>query len=458
MQKKRFRDRGLTVLSAFSAAEAEQTLLLQPEIAVVLLDVVMETEDAGLRLVKTIREDHNNQATRIILRTGQPGQAPEEQVIVGYDINDYRAKEELTAQRLFTTVIAALRSHETIVSLENSRRGVERLLASFTPFFGVRSLSIFSSMVLTQLEFVLSAPVNGIFCFEEGAQDASSALSCKTVEGITHSLCDGLPVLATYGDAVTWVNRPKERSNETNAFLPSCVQKAIRDAIEGQKNVYNDDATALYLPVQAGRAVVAMLQTSGRTSEDDRRLLDIFASKIAIAMTNIIYYEKMVSLEEAAVTDFLTGLSNRRQLLREGTFLLANARRAGTPLALAMIDIDHFKNINDSWGHDAGDMALQYLGKILKSRFRKTDLVARFGGEEFCVMLPGVSKEQAVETLERFLESLRSDVIIIDEKPLSITVSIGISALETTSIDEIISAADKELYRAKHAGRNRIMA
>nr|MBP6600126.1 response regulator [Giesbergeria sp.] len=116
--KMRYKGRGIELLSAHSGIEARQVMTSQSDIAVVLLDVVMETDDAGLRLVSVIRQELGNTATRIILRTGQPGQAPEEQVIVDYDINDYKAKSELTAQKLFTTVVAALRSYETIVALE----------------------------------------------------------------------------------------------------------------------------------------------------------------------------------------------------------------------------------------------------------------------------------------------------------------------------------------------------
>jgi signal transduction histidine kinase len=121
LAKVRFKDRGLNLLSAHSAAEAKGVLSENGDIAAVLLDVVMESEDAGLRLVHHIREELGNRATRIILRTGQPGQAPEREVIVNYDINDYKAKTELTAQKLFTTIVGALRAYDDIVELETGR-------------------------------------------------------------------------------------------------------------------------------------------------------------------------------------------------------------------------------------------------------------------------------------------------------------------------------------------------
>lgn len=112
-----FEGRSLSFLSAYSAREAQQILQTQADIAVVLLDVVMETEDAGLQLINYVREELNNFATRIILRTGQPGQAPENIVVVNYGIDDYRTKTELTARKLFITVITALRAFSTIVKI-----------------------------------------------------------------------------------------------------------------------------------------------------------------------------------------------------------------------------------------------------------------------------------------------------------------------------------------------------
>ncbi|WP_448192459.1 HD-GYP domain-containing protein [Azospirillum sp. sgz301742] len=120
-----FEGRGIAFLGAHSAAEARTLLRTTEDVAAVLLDVVMETDDAGLKLVHFIRNELGNHRIRIILRTGQPGQAPERQVIVSYDINDYKAKSELTAQKLFTSTVAALRSYQHISAIEQGRRGLE---------------------------------------------------------------------------------------------------------------------------------------------------------------------------------------------------------------------------------------------------------------------------------------------------------------------------------------------
>lgn len=133
------RGRGLELLSAHSAAEGRELLRLHPDTAVVFLDVVMETDEAGLDLVRVIREELKNEAVRIILRTGQPGQAPEQRIVVDYDINDYKAKTELTAEKLFTSLTAALRGYEQLrrladlySELEQANRSLEEKVASRT--------------------------------------------------------------------------------------------------------------------------------------------------------------------------------------------------------------------------------------------------------------------------------------------------------------------------------------
>src|SRR3954469_21679261 len=131
---------GLEILSAHSAAEGRELLRAHKEIAVVLLDVVMETEGAGLELVGFIRTELKNETVRIILRTGQPGQAPELRVIVDYDINDYKAKTELTADRLFTAMTAALRSYQQIQRMVETRRGLEIIIDAASTLYDFKSM------------------------------------------------------------------------------------------------------------------------------------------------------------------------------------------------------------------------------------------------------------------------------------------------------------------------------
>ena len=440
--KMHYKGRGIELLSAHSGIEARQVMGSQSDIAVVLLDVVMETDDAGLRLVSVIRKELGNVATRIILRTGQPGQAPEEQVIVDYDINDYKAKSELTAQKLFTTVVAALRSYETIVALEKTRKGLEKILDSTSALFQVHSLQQFAAGVLTQLSAFLGCQPNGIICVQYEPD--------KLHDSSAHD--DGLRVLASTGECAGCVTECLGCQCKHTALLD-----VVRQALRQQKNQLTEQYTVLYLDTGETRATAALLYGGlGTADENDKKLLEVFTAKIAIALANALTYQKMVTAQQAATTDFLTGLDNRRQLLRLGVPLIAGAQRHGTPLAVAMLDIDHFKRINDTWGHDAGDEVLARIGQMLKTGFRSSDVVARFGGEEFCVIAPGLAPQEAFALFDAFRCELSKETFEFCGETVSITISIGVSTAVVDNIDTMIAAADAELYRAKERGRNRV--
>lgn len=350
--KLRFRGRGIEMLDAHSAAEARTLLEQDKEIAVILLDVVMETEDAGLQLVRVIREELGNRAVRIILRTGQPGQAPEEDVIVDYDINDYKAKNELTAQKLFTSVIAALRSWETIVSLERTEAGLTRILESTGTLFQVSSLQQFASGVLTQLAVFLNCQPSGIMCVQYDVQTS----------GVAVAPCE-LRVIASTGAYTPCADCTHQPENCPHQVMVNLVRKALTERC----NQYADGYTVLFIDADGilGTAVLMHGPSIGTVEASDRKLLALFASKVSLALANTVHYQKMITAEAAASTDYLTGLNNRRQLLRLGISLVASAYRTGSPLAVAMLDIDHFKRINDTWGHDAGDEVLKVLSDRL---------------------------------------------------------------------------------------------
>jgi diguanylate cyclase (GGDEF)-like protein len=163
-------------------------------------------------------------------------------------------------------------------------------------------------------------------------------------------------------------------------------------------------------------------------------------------------------LEFHASYDALTGLLNRRELLERLETEVSRAQRHDQPLVIFLLDIDHFKRINDTLGHKAGDRVLQGFAAMLNGHLRKMDLCGRYGGEEFIVALPETELHKAVGLAERLRSLIENNDRLAHGLRLSITVSIGISAYpaDGSNVAELIDAADKALYRAKNGGRNLI--
>lgn len=162
--------------------------------------------------------------------------------------------------------------------------------------------------------------------------------------------------------------------------------------------------------------------------------------------------------ERAASTDYLTGLANRRTLGSEGDRRVERSRATGAQLAIAVVDVDHFKSFNDQYGHEIGDLALKHVASRLKAACRGGDLPARHGGEEFVVLFDRVDALQARNASERMRLAVESEPFLIEGSPQTITVSIGVAALSPTdeTFDDLLRRGDQALYAAKMGGRNRV--
>jgi diguanylate cyclase (GGDEF)-like protein len=164
-------------------------------------------------------------------------------------------------------------------------------------------------------------------------------------------------------------------------------------------------------------------------------------------------------LEEQANTDFLTGCDSRRHFLERAEQEFSRIRRYGGEMSMLMLDLDHFKKINDSYGHQVGDTTLQILVQACKALLREVDVFGRLGGEEFAIMLPETGSERALEVAERLCHAVAmAEVPLENAPPIHFTTSIGVAVLtaEDIRIDTLLNRADRALYRAKNAGRNRV--
>ena len=185
------------------------------------------------------------------------------------------------------------------------------------------------------------------------------------------------------------------------------------------------------------------------------RLVEAIAAQAALAIANARLYQQTLEL---SYTDALTAVANRRQLFLRLEQEFSRSMRFGEPLSLLMIDLDLFKQINDRYGHTAGDGVLRGVALALRRNVRKIDIVARYGGEEFCVVLPRVGKPEALEVAEKLRHAVGAARLPGPEGPLTVTISIGVSTLgiDSDDIAGLIEKADNALYEAKRAGRDRV--
>jgi len=168
--------------------------------------------------------------------------------------------------------------------------------------------------------------------------------------------------------------------------------------------------------------------------------------------------KKKSELEQLAYYDPLTGLPNRRFFFDHASLILESSKRYGNPLSLLIIDIDHFKKINDTYGHEAGDLVLKSFADILKKTIRQSDLPARLGGEEFVLLMPNTTLQQGKVVAERIRVSFQNSLIVYEEKEIRATLSGGLASFKSgiENVDDLIRMADEALYKAKELGRNRI--
>jgi diguanylate cyclase (GGDEF)-like protein/PAS domain S-box-containing protein len=169
--------------------------------------------------------------------------------------------------------------------------------------------------------------------------------------------------------------------------------------------------------------------------------------------------EQNEKLEEINMTDFLTGLSNRRSAQQVLSYLISEYKRKGNTFSIIMLDLDHFKGINDKYGHDGGDVVLRGISRILKENLREIDTKSRWGGEEFLIILPHTNRAEVEKIAWKLLRKVRESIFEYNKKNIQLTFSAGVSTYnKTISLQSLLQEADKALYQAKEKGRNQIIS
>ena len=361
MQGLLIENRPLRFLHASSAAEARQLLLTEGDLAVVLLDVVMETEDAGLRLVRHIRDDLHMRNVRIVLRTGQPGYAPEIDTVRTYDINDYKTKSELTRTRLYTVLTAAVRAYRQLCASEANRHGLEMIVEASIAMSQLRGLPRFADGVITQSCALLGVLPAGLVCAQASA-DADAELR----------------VVAAAGQYSGLLNKPL-------AVLPATAVRArLQRCLRERAHLFDhdiDSGCCLYFVLANGRAMVALVRADHPLDEAAQQLLRAFAAVVSVGFENVMLYSQLL---DQAYNDQLLRLPNRNRFVE----LLDKNLKDPVGITLALIDIDDFSDINDAFGHDFGDQVLQAVVVRLTEMLGSNTAMARVGADAFGLMGP----------------------------------------------------------------------
>lgn len=396
--------RPLTFISAFSADEGYDIIKNNPTMALVLLDVVMETDDAGLKLVKRIRHELKNKFVQIILRTGQPGFAPEEQVIIDYEINAYKTKSELTRANLFTVLAAGIRSYRQITALEKSRLGLRAVIDASSSLLQERSVFDFSSGVLNQIGALFDIEAESIFCVSQRPQNGPSAI-------ISSQSDDYIVVAAShkyqpfFGKGLTKLDK-KDRAIQT-----------VYHVLEHKAHLFNDEFSCLYLSTPSLWEGVIVAEKAEKLKDVDQELLQVFCMNVAIGLENAKFFNY---LNKAAYFDEVTGLYSRAGFIDHAR---AFHHQHGDNICLYLLDVDYFHNIIESLGYEFGNKILKRISGHFTSSYGEDVLIARLHSDVFALLLPnGQLKAQDM--------ALRSSFPFnIDEHSIRLGMTVGAAQL-----------------------------
>ncbi|KQP36209.1 EAL domain-containing protein [Pseudorhodoferax sp. Leaf274] len=350
--------RPLELLHAYSGVEAVAMLRHERDIAVILLDVVMESEEAGLATVDRIRGELGLAHVRIVLRTGQPGHAPEIDTIRRYDINDYKTKSELTRVKLYTALTAAIRSYDQLLRLDASRRGLEKIIEASNQFLAEQGLRTFAEGVITQIASLIGVLPEGLVCASRPTPDGGLATRCTVIAaaGAFAALMDR--DIADIGDNV--------------------VADSLGRALAERRNLLEPHHLTLFFAGRDGNDFAAFVRAGKPLRDVDVRLLNVFCANIALSASNI---DLLVRLREYAFKDRLLDLPNRMALLQHIDHEADAGRGAGQVLAL--LDIDRFAETNDMFGYAYGDLLLAAIARRLVQGLPQRCLLARVAGDTF---------------------------------------------------------------------------
>ncbi|MEI8394661.1 MAG: EAL domain-containing protein [Rhodospirillaceae bacterium] len=447
--------RKFSFVHAYSATEAREVLTADKDFAVILLDVVMETDSAGLDLVQFIRFDMGMAASRIILRTGQPGYAPEMRVIQAYDIDDYRSKAELTQVRLFTTMVSALRSYHRIQTIELSRHGLQRIIDAAADLGRRRQLCSFSEGVLSQISGLLGLSCEGIvlarrhdICFRIGEFNNLS------VYGTPDKMEDSASpyIFASTGRFAGLAGSLLTQVGDLS------IIRGIEEVLEAKQSRFNSHYFVLYIAAPSGDDIAVHVSIDAPLSDVVCELLQVFTGNIAVGFDNASMFEHIESL---AFLDSLTGLPNRysfHQAVMLGlimpTELTACAANLQLRPAVFIISVVHYESVITVLGNEVGDRLQKLIAHRLKQYFSDGYFLARLSDDTFGLLSMKIDDIEGRATLDGIRSNFASSFTIFgSDIAVSARIGYAISDPGDQDADRLIRQAGMALAQIKNNGR-----
>lgn len=414
-------DKKLKFFHAYSGAEALELIAEKgSSLAIILLDVVMESDDAGLMVAKKMREELKLVEPRIILRTGQPGYAPEESVIKEYDINDYKTKTELTRSKLVTTIIASLRSYQQILTINQSRQGLQKIISSAANLLEEHSVEGFCEGVVTQISSLIGLNAGGVVCARAGS--------------VLDKDDDGVYVLGAAGEFAPYINEKLESLHDEKIvmFVSQCLKQ--------KKHLFKGDCSVLYLN-SSGYEAAVYLDVADEIDDIHQQLIEVFLSSISVGYENVNLFHQ---LRNAAFKDWLTKLPNRTEFVNmlDG---LNRSKGKRDSAVVALIDISHFSDVNDGLGQDAGNNLLMAVAERVVSNLSDQVQMARIGADVFGL----IGTDETVNSEQ--INALFVSPFKAGDHTLPVNVTIGLCKItdEKVSGINLLKQANIALNRAK---------
>lgn len=372
LKKFSFEDRGLEFFHAYNGKETVEILKKNPEINLLLLDVVMDSDDDGLLTVKKIREELQNTTLRIVLRTGQPGSAPEKDVIINYGIDDYKEKTELTSIKLLTTVIASLRTSHHLHTIERNRVGLSKIIEASRSVFKVRSILKFTSGVLTQLTSILNISKSSLYQYNTGDSFFASLNNNQ------------FRMIASTG-------KYSVKRKDTN-IVPEALEYLNR-AYLNKESYFDDDIYVGYFESNDNNIIFLYMEGCRNLDSEDRNFLEIFMHNISVAFDNICLNNEIIDTQKEIIERLGEVVENRS---KEAAFHVKRVAQMSYMLAKASGVEEHeaYKFKLASPMHDIGkigipDSILLKPGKLTHDEFEIMKTHAQIGHD----MLAGSKKE-----------------------------------------------------------------